>query len=76
MSDTTIAAVLPRTVAIGVNTGVTLLLVFAVIVAVIGLVSLSSATSGPGLIALGCFLAIIGRILQAGAHHKAIMARA
>jgi len=46
-----------------------LALLFGVVLAGLGVVMLSEATRGVGLIAAGCFLGIWGRILQAGAHH-------
>lgn len=39
----------------------------------LGLLFLSEATTGIGLIAAGCFLAIVARIAQASSHHRSIM---
>lgn len=53
---------------------ITVLLVLAGCGAVgLGLLFLSEATTGVGLIAAGCFLAIIARIAQASSHHRAVM---
>jgi len=46
-----------------------LLLLFGAIAMVGGIMLLTQATMGVGLICIGCFLAVWGRILQAGAHH-------
>lgn len=51
------------------RTGVFMLVVVAVLFGLGGLLFLSEATSGVGLIAFGCLLAILGRIHQAGQHH-------
>lgn len=59
----------------GVPTGITVLLIVASLVAFGGIATLSPATQGVGWMALACFLAILGRILQAGSHHKAMMVR-
>ena len=37
---------------------------------VVGVFALSQATSGVGIIAVGCWLAIVGRIMQAERHAK------
>lgn len=42
----------------------------ALVLAVIGLVTLSPATTGVGLIGLACLLGILGRIVQASAQYK------
>lgn len=52
-----------------------LLLFLAVVAGGFGLLNLSQATLGAGLIALGCLLAIWGRIHQAQAHHRDVMAK-
>lgn len=58
----------------GSKPGVIFLFCFAAFVtAGLGVLFLSQATIGVGLIAVGCFLAIIGRIIQAGAQHTAVM---
>ena len=36
--------------------------------------SLSQATAGVGLLALACYIGILGRILQADSYHRAMMA--
>ena len=41
------------------------LIFFAIVVAGFGVLSLSQATIGVGLICLGCFIAILARIAQA-----------
>lgn len=43
----------------------------ALVVALLGLLSLSEATRGVGLIAFAVFLSVLGRIAQADAHHLA-----
>jgi hypothetical protein len=45
------------------------LLIVSTCAALGGLLSLSEATMGVGLIAFGCWLAILGRITQAGDHY-------
>ena len=57
----------------GVPAGAMLLLLGAVLLAAAGLLFMSNATSGVGLITFGCLLAVWARILQAGAHHKDVM---
>lgn len=50
----------------------TVLLVIAALVAVaIGVLALTQATLGIGLIAIGCFLGILARIAQASEHRAA-----
>lgn len=49
---------------------VTVLLVLSVIAAVFGLLSLSEATMGVGVLALACLLGIFARIAQAHQHHQ------
>ena len=44
------------------------LAILGLIVGFIGLMSLSQATLGVGIIAFGCFLAILARIVQADKH--------
>lgn len=46
------------------------LLILAVIAAVAGGALLSNATQGVGIIAEGCFLAIVARIVQAEVHER------
>jgi hypothetical protein len=48
----------------------TFLLVLAVLAAVAGLLQLSQATLGVGLIAMGCFFGILARIEQARSQNK------
>lgn len=60
---------------VGVSAGITVLLLIAGLVLFVGLGSLSQATSGVGVIAAACFMGICARVLQAGAHHKAIMVK-
>jgi len=45
------------------------LAIVASLLAIIGLLSLSKATSGVGLIAFACFVAILSRLAQAQAQH-------
>ena len=52
---------------------VVLLVVLACIVAVAGFLSLSEATSGVGILATACLLAILARIAQASSQHAALM---
>jgi hypothetical protein len=47
-------------------------LVFAVLTAAAGLLSLSNATKGVGLICFSIFLVALVRIIQADAHQKAL----
>ena len=47
-----------------------LLIALAVLAGAAGLLFLSQATTGVGLIAFGCLLGILGRIAQADGHHK------
>jgi hypothetical protein len=54
-----------------VGRGLTILLILAAFgVAAIGLLFLSNATSGVGILSLACLLAICARIAQASAHHR------
>ncbi len=46
-----------------------LALLFGFVLMGLGVLMLSEATRGVGLICAGCFLAVWARILQAGAHH-------
>ena len=46
------------------------LAVLSVIPIVVGFLMLSRAAMGVGLVAAGCYLAIVARILQAERHHK------
>ena len=48
--------------------------ILAVLAVVGGALSLSNATAGVGIIAIGCFLAICARIAQAGQQHAALLA--
>ena len=47
--------------------------IIAVLLAGIGLLSLSQATMGVGLIALGCLIGILGRLGQAYYQHEEMM---
>ena len=47
-----------------------LLLLFGVIAVAGGLLTMTQATMGVGLVCAGCFLGVWARILQAGAHHQ------
>ena len=49
------------------------LLVFALLAVGFGAMSLSEATLGVGVIAIGCFLAIAARLAQAEVHHRALL---
>ena len=49
--------------------------VFAAFIVTIGALLLSQATQGVGAIAVGLFLAVIGRVLQARAQHSELMKR-
>jgi hypothetical protein len=51
-----------------------LLQAFAVIAGLAGLLFMSQATAGVGLIGFGCLLMILARIQQAERHHKAAAA--
>jgi len=46
------------------------LAVLSVMPVVVGLLMLSQATTGVGLVAAGCYLAIVARILQAERHNR------
>jgi hypothetical protein len=46
------------------------LIILAVLAALVGLVSLSQATLGVGLICGGCLLGVLARIAQAQAQHR------
>ena len=52
---------------------VAVLVVLACIGAVAGFLSLSEATSGVGILAACCFVAIVARIIQASSQHTALM---
>lgn len=51
----------------------TFLIALAVVAAFVGLMLMSNATSGVGVIAFACFLLILARITQATEHHNAAM---
>lgn len=51
------------------------LVVFGALIAIVGTLMLSQATMGVGVVALGCFLGIVARIMQAEAHAKAAQKR-
>jgi hypothetical protein len=57
-------------VVVGVPTSTTVLLILALLLGLFGLLSLSEATRGVGLICAGCLLAVWGRIFQAAGHHR------
>lgn len=65
----------PPVVAIAVPSSTILLLFLAVVAGGFGLLNLTQATLGAGLIALGCLLGIWARIHQAQAHHRDVMRR-
>jgi hypothetical protein len=46
------------------------MLFLGLIVVVVGMAMLSQATMGVGVIAIGCFLGICARIVQAGGHQR------
>lgn len=49
------------------------LMILAILAGVVGVFSLSQATMGVGIIALGCLLGILARLAQAEAHQRALM---
>lgn len=53
--------------------GTVLLLVLALLAAGIGLLSLSQATAGVGMLAGACLLAICARIAQAARQHRDVL---
>jgi zinc-ribbon domain len=53
--------------------GSILLLGLAFLLLPVGLLFISQATFGVGVLIVACLLAIAARIAQAGAHHKALM---
>ena len=53
--------------------GTSILVVLAVLVSLLGLLALSQATTGVGLIAASCLLAIFARISQANHHHRKLI---
>lgn len=52
-----------------------LLVTFSILALLGGFLFISEATMGVGVIGFGCGLGILARIAQAGAQHKAAMAR-
>lgn len=46
------------------------LVIIAIMVVLVGIISLSSATAGVGLIAIGIFIAVLARINQAFKYHQ------
>lgn len=48
------------------------LVIIAILAVGYGLLSLSQATLGVGMIAIGCFVAILARLVQAAEHHRAL----
>jgi hypothetical protein len=59
--------------AVPLSGGAIVLLVLAVLGGLLGLLFLSQATTGVGLMTVACLLAICARIAQAGTHHTAMM---
>ena len=49
------------------------LVILGLLVVLGGILSLTQATLGVGLIAIGCFLAILARLAQAEAQHRKIL---
>jgi hypothetical protein len=47
----------------------------AAVIVFFGAGELTQATTGVGLICIGCFVGILARLAQASAHHAAMMAR-
>ena len=62
-------------IAVGVPSSTTLLLIFAFVLGTLGVLMLSEVTRGVGLICFGCLLGVWGRIFQAAAHHRDAMRR-
>ncbi|WP_158070188.1 hypothetical protein [Xanthomonas campestris] len=53
----------------------TALVVIAILAVAIGVLSLSQATMGVGVIAIGCFIGILARLAQAAEHNRAAILR-
>lgn len=53
----------------------TALVVIAILAVTIGVLSLSQATMGVGIIAIGCFIGILARLAQASEHNRAAILR-
>lgn len=53
----------------------TALVVIALLTVAIGVLSLSQATMGVGVIAIGCFIGILARLAQASEHNRAAILR-
>lgn len=51
---------------------IVVLVLIAIAVVAFGVMSLSQATLGVGIIAIGCFIAILARLAQAAEQHKAL----
>ena len=49
------------------------LVILGILVVLGGILSLTQATMGVGLIAIGCFLAILARLAQAEAQHRQVL---
>ena len=49
------------------------LMILAILAGVFGVFSLSQATMGVGIIALGCLLGILARLAKAEVHQRALM---
>jgi hypothetical protein len=58
---------------VGVPTMTTVLLLLGLVLGFFGILMLSEATRGVGLICAGCLLAVWGRIMQASGHHRDAM---
>lgn len=55
------------------STGMVLCLIAAILAALVGLASISQATTGAVFMAGACFWAVLARIAQAGRQHKQVM---
>ncbi|CAD7374577.1 hypothetical protein [Xanthomonas arboricola] len=53
----------------------TALVVIAILAVAIGVLSLSQATMGVGVIAIGCFIGILASLAQASEHNRAAILR-
>lgn len=53
----------------------TTLVVIAILAVAIGVLSLSQATMGVGVIAIGCFIGIFARLAQASEHNRTAILR-
>lgn len=57
----------------GISPAAMLLIIIAALVAAFGVLGLSQATAGVGVLTIAVLLMIAARIAQASAHHKAVM---